>query len=166
MTLDRLPSASRIFLDSTIFIYHATGTSPQCRALLERCEAGDIAGVTSVVVLAEVAHRLMLIEAVAAGFVSGKDVVKKLRARPDLVRRLHVYQEQVERVPLMGVDVAPLDAGTLLRSADIRRRYGLLVNDSLVVAAARGAGVGLLASADADFGRVKELKLYRPGDLA
>ena len=165
MTLDRVPSASRIFLDSTIFVYHATGASVQCRALLERCEAGDIAGVTSVVVLAEVAHRLMTIEAVAAGFVSGKDVVKKLRARPDLVGRLHLYQEQIERIPLMGVDVVPLQVGTVLRSADIRRKYGLLVNDSLIVASAREAGVGHLASADVDFRRVKELKLYRPGDL-
>ncbi len=166
MTLDRVPPATRIFVDSTIFIYHATGASPQCRALLERCEAGDVTGVTSVIVLAEVAHRLMIIEAVAAGLVSGKDVVKKLRSRLDLVRRLHVYQEHVERIPLMGVDVLPLEVGTLLRSADIRRAYGLLVNDSLVVAAARGAGIGHLASADADFGRVKELKLYQPGDLS
>lgn len=165
MTLDRVPPASRIFLDSTIFIYHATGASPQCRALLERCEVGEVAGVTSVVVLAEVAHRLMMIEAVAIGLVPGKDVVKKLRARPDLVRRLHVYQEQIERIPLMGVDIIPLEVGTLLRSADIRREYGLLVNDSLVVATARGAGIGHLASADPDFGRVKDLELYRPGDL-
>lgn len=154
-----------MFLDSTIFIYHATGASPQCRALLERCETGDVAGITSVIVLAEVAHRLMIIEAVAAGLVVGRDVVKKLRARPELVRRLHVYREQVERIPLMGVDIAPLDVGTLLRSADIRREYGLLVNDSLVVAVARGTGIGHLASADPDFGRIKDLKLYRPGDL-
>ena len=165
MTTDRVPSTTRIFLDSTIFIYHATGVSPHCRALLERCESGDVAGVTSVVVLAEVAHRLMLIEAVAARLVPGKDVVKKLRAKPDIVRQLHVYQEQVERIPLMGVDVAPLDVGTLLGSADIRREYGLLVNDSLVVAAARAAGIDHLASADTDFGRVKGLKVYTPGDL-
>jgi len=115
LTLDRVPPGSRIFLDSTIFIYHATKVSLQCRSLLERCESGDVAGITSVVVLAEVAHRLMLVEAVATGLVSGKDVVKKLRARPDLVRRLHVYHDQVERVPLMGVDIVPFDVGTLLR---------------------------------------------------
>jgi predicted nucleic acid-binding protein len=165
LTLDRVPASSRIFLDSTIFIYHATGTSAQCRDLLERCEAGDLRGVTSVVVLAEVAHRLMIIEAVASGAVSGKDVVKKLRARPDLVRRLHVYQEQIERIPLMGVEVVPLELRVLIRSAELRRQYGLLVNDSLVVAAARELGIESLASADADFRRVEEMTLYRPGDL-
>ena len=165
MTLDRVPRASRIFLDSTIFIYHATGASSECRGLLERCEAGEVRGVTSVVVLAEVAHRLMTIEAVAAGVITGKDVVKRLRRRPDAVRRLHVYQEHVERIPLMGITVLPLEAGALLRSADIRRQYGLLVNDSLVVAAARESGIDHLASADPDFSRVKELTIFRPGDL-
>jgi predicted nucleic acid-binding protein len=108
---------------------------------------------------------LMMIEAVAARLVSGKDVVKKLRSKPDVVARLHVYQEQVERIPLMGVDVLPLDMGTLLRSARFRRQYGLLVNDSLVAAAASSAEVAGLASADPDFGRVKELNLYQPSDL-
>lgn len=165
MTLESVAAATRLFIDSTIFVYHAIGASAECRRLLERCEAGEVAGVTSVVVLAEVAHRLMMIEAVAAGLVSGKDIVKKLRSKPDLVGGLHVYQEQVERIPLMGVDVLPLDIGILLRSVQFRRQYGLLVNDSLVVAAARGAGVAHLASADPDFRRVKELKLYQPSDL-
>jgi predicted nucleic acid-binding protein len=107
----------------------------------------------------------MIIEAVSAGVVSGR-ALPGSSARPDLVRQLHVYQEQIERIPLMGVHVLPLEFETLLRSADIRRRYGLLVSDSLVAAAACGAGIAHLASADADFRRVKELKLYRPGDLS
>ncbi len=165
MTIDRVPQGSRIFLDSTIFIYHFTGASADCRHLLERAEAGDIKAVTSVVVLAEVAHRLMTIEAVTSGAVAGRDVVKKLRSRPEIVRRLTIYREQVERIPLMGVDVRPLDLGTLIRSAEVRRQHGLLVNDSLIVAAAREAGVDGLASADADFRRVRGLPVYWPADL-
>jgi predicted nucleic acid-binding protein len=107
----------------------------------------------------------MTIEAVSAGLVSGRDVVKKLRAQPDLVRRLQVYQDQLERIPLMGVNVVPIELGTLLRSADLRSRYGLLVNDSLVVAAAQGAGIEHLASADVDFRRVKGMSVHHPGDL-
>lgn len=165
MTLEDIAPGLRVFLDSTIFIYHATANSQQCRGLLERCEAGEVTGVTSVVVLAEVAHRLMAIEAVSTGLIAGKDVIKKLRAKPDLVRRLHVYQEQVDRIPLMGVEILPLELGSLLRSVDIRREYGLLVNDSLVVAAARDAGVEHVASADPDFDRVQGITRYRPSDL-
>ncbi len=165
MTLDALPAASHVFVDSTVFIYHATGVSLQCRTLLERCETRDVHGVTSVVVLAEVAHRLMIMEAVATGLVSGKAVVRKLRARPDLVSRLQVHRQLVERIPLMGIEILPLEAGTLLRSGEVRREHGLLVNDSLVVAAALGAGIAHLASADPDFARVPELTLHRPSDL-
>jgi len=165
-TLDRVPRGARIFLDATIFVYHATAASGQCRSLLERCETGDIQGVTSVVVVAEVAHRLMAIGAVAKGLVAGKGIVKKLRAKPALVRSLHVYQEQVERIPLMGIDVLGIDMGVLLRSAAVRREHGLLVNDSLVVAAAHAAGVSMLASADGDFERIRDLQLYAPSDLA
>lgn len=165
MTLDRIPAASRIFLDSTIFIYHATGASPQCRDLLERCETGDVKGLTSVVVLAEVAHRLMMIEAVAAGLVAAGNVAKKLRARPDVVRRLRIYQEQVERIPLMGVQIAPVALSALVRSSEIRRHLGLLVNDSLILTAAQEAPIDGLASADRGFRRSKDLKLFWPGDL-
>lgn len=65
----------------------------------------------------------------------------------------------------MGVEVAPLRLHTLVQSADVRRAHGLLVNDSLVVAAARDADADCLASADDDFRRVKGLRLFRPDDL-
>lgn len=53
----------------------------------------------------------------------------------------------------------------LIRSAAVRREYGLLVNDSLVVASALEAGIDSLASADGDFRRVTDLKLFQPSDL-
>lgn len=165
MTLEEIPSRSRIFIDSTVFIYHFTAVSPACRKLLERCEAGDVRGLTSTAVLAEVAHRLMMSEAVAARLVTPGNLAKRLRARPEIVRELHRYDEQVQRIPLMGVEVVPLDLGTLIRSAEVRRQHGLLVNDSLVVAGVRETNAEGLASADADFGRVKALTVFTPDDL-
>ena len=166
MTLDAIPAGSRVFIDASIFIYHFAGASAECRGLLERCERLDVKGVTSVVAVAETAHRLMLLEALSRGLVSGANLVRKLREKPDVVRQLHLYREQVERIPLMGVSVVALDLKSLLRSADVRDRHGLLVNDSLIVTTARDLGVKAVASADEDFGRVPELQIYRPGDLA
>jgi predicted nucleic acid-binding protein len=103
--------------------------------------------------------------AVAAGVVALPNVVKKLRERPQLVKRLRVYDEQVGRIPLMGVEIAPVDLGAFMRSAAIRERYGLLVNDSLVVAGVHETNAAGLASADGDFKRVTDLKVFRPGDL-
>lgn len=165
MKLDAVPSGTRLFIDSSIFIYHFTGASRDCRVLLERCEGGDVKGLTSVIVVAEVAHRLMMMEALARGLVRGTNLARKLRERPEVVRKLRVYQEQVERIPLMGIDVVPVDLKTLVRSAQLRNRYGLLMNDSLVATAAREEQVAALASADQDFGRIENLQLFQPADL-
>jgi predicted nucleic acid-binding protein len=153
-------------VDAAIFIYHFTGVSPECRSFLERCETGEVNAITNTVVLAETAHRLMMIEAVAQGLVTPGDIVKKLRKRPALIRRLQEYQAQIERIPLMSVEVVPVDLGTVFRSANYRSEHGLLFNDSLVVASALDHGIDTLASPDTDFGRVKELKTYTPGDLS
>jgi predicted nucleic acid-binding protein len=50
-------------------------------------------------------------------------------------------------------------------AAELRRCHGLLVNDSLLAATAAREGIVDFASADADFERVEELRLFRPGDL-
>jgi predicted nucleic acid-binding protein len=165
LTLDRISSGTRVFVDAPIFIYHFTGVSEECRRFLERCEAADVDALTSSVVVAEVAHRLMMIEAVAEGLVTPGNVAKKLREKPEIVRRLQKYQTQVERIPLMAVEVVPVDAGTVLRSEAVRSEHGLLVNDSLVVTSALDNGAAVLASADRDFERVERPSLYRPADL-
>jgi predicted nucleic acid-binding protein len=163
--LDQIEDGSRVFIDASIFIYHFTGTSLECRRLLERCERGGVTGITSVTALAEVAHRLMMIEAVARGLISPGNVARKLREKPDVVKELRLYQEQVELIPLLGISVFNLDPEILPLSAEIRQRYGLLVNDSLLAATAIREAVTDMASTDPDFERVSELRLFRPNDL-
>jgi uncharacterized protein len=164
-TLDAVPAGERVFVDATVFIYHFTGVSPSCRAFLERCEAGQLRGVTSTLVIGEVTHRLMMIEAVAKSLVTQGSVAKKLRRRPAVVRRLHVYQELADLIPLMGIEVDPLELTTLAAAAKIRDEHGLLTNDSLVVASADARGVVSVASADADFARIARLMVFHPPDI-
>jgi predicted nucleic acid-binding protein len=166
LTPDQIASGARVFVDAPVFVYHFTGVSRECKTFLERCEAADVDALTSSVVVAEVAHRLMTLEAVAEGLVTPGNVVTKLRRRPDVVRKLRRYQDQVEKIPLMSVKVVAVDSRTLLRSASVRSRYGLLVNDSLVVTSAIEHDADALISSDRDFERVDGLALYCPGDLA
>ena len=55
MTLAEIPEASTVFIDANVFVYHFVGASPQCSALLARCEISEVRGTTSALVLAEVA---------------------------------------------------------------------------------------------------------------
>lgn len=163
--LSEIPSGTRVFLDATIFIYHFTGVSPSCRSLLARCEAGEVQGLTSAVAIAEVTHRLMTIEAVARSLVTPGNVAKKLRERPEVVRRLSLYQEQAEMIPWMGVDIVPLERRLLAIAAPLRTRYGLLTNDSILLATALDHDTVAFASADRDFERVDTVQLFGPEDL-
>lgn len=164
-TLEDVLPGTRILIDAPIFIYHFTGASADCRRFLERCESGEIKGVTSVVILAEVAHRLMMIEAVASALVSPGNVAKKLREKPRVVSRLHLYRERVEKIPLMAIEVESLDLRLFLHSAGLRARHGFLTNDSLLAATADVKGIEAIASADRDFDRLSGVKRFTPADL-
>ena len=41
MTLAELPDDAMVFVDANIFVYHFTGVSAQCKALLDRAERDD-----------------------------------------------------------------------------------------------------------------------------
>jgi predicted nucleic acid-binding protein len=164
-TLEQVHPGERIFIDAPIFIYHFTGASTQCRDFLTRCETGEVQGVTSVVTLAEVTHRLMMIEAVMKGLVSPGNVVQKLRKKPDVVRALALYQEQVEKICLMDIEILALDLSVLESAGPLRSRHGLLTNDSLVLSAARSMEISAIASADRDFARLDEVMLFYPDDI-
>lgn len=163
--LDQVPDGARVFLDSSILIYHFTASSVQCRALLERCHRKEVTGLTSAVALAESLHRLMTIEAVVRGFLPAGNVAKKLRARPDIVRKLTLSEEQIASIPSMGIEIRPLTAQVLARAASLRREHGLMTNDSLLVATAFEQATAVFASGDPDFQRIPGLELYSPLDL-
>ncbi len=164
-SLDALPPGTTVFLDSPVLLYVFSASSAECRALLRRCEEHAITGVTSTVVMAEVCHRLMAFEALSKGLMPPGGVGRKLRSRPDVVRQLTEYREYLQRIPLVGIDVLPLDVRLFMGAADVRAETGLLTNDSIIVATMRDAGVSAIATADRDFERVEGIQVFRPTDL-
>ena len=165
LPLPELPAGQTVFIDANIFIYHFTGLSQECSIFLERCEQGDLWGVTAVHILLEVLHRLMMIEAVTKGLVTSGNVARKLRKRPNVVKQLADYQTQTEAILEMGIEVVGLTSDSLKISHPYRRRDGLLVNDSLTAAVMEAEGISDLATADPDFTRVEGLRVYRPMDI-
>lgn len=162
--LDDVEAGETVFVDSTIFVYHFTAASAECRRFLERCEKLEIDAITSAAVLAEVTHRLMTLEAVSHRFVSPGNVARKLAEKPDVVKKLAAYHRDVESIPLMGIRVLALGLSDLLAAHPLRVEHGLLTNDSLVAAAALELS-SAIASADAAFSRVSRLKVFAPRDI-
>lgn len=128
-------------------------------------EAGEPAGVTSISVLLEVLHRLMMVEAVRSRAVRPPKVLEKLRRRPEVVRALSEYYAHTVKIPEMGIPVRPLPQEILAASQRVRREHGLLVGDSLLLAVMRTEGVRTLATHDADMGRIEEIAVAVPADV-
>jgi predicted nucleic acid-binding protein len=165
MALTEGPSGARAYVDANIFILHFAGQSEDCSRFLERIERGDVHGVTGPVTVLELAHRLMILEALEQGAPLRPNPAARLARQPDLVRRLSKYYFSAISLPRMGVEVLTLPADFLDGSQEFRQVHGLLVNDSLVPLQMRHAGVSILASADAAFDRVPGIRRFGPGDL-
>ena len=165
MLLEDVPHGDQIFVDANILIYHFSGVSAACRTFLQRCESKQVEAFTGVHVLLEVAHRLMLLEALHKGFVSGGQLVRKLKEQPEIVKRLQEYNRSIRQVPRLGIRVRVITSAIVRASEAVRVQEGLLTNDSITVALMRQLGLTAVATYDADLDRVENLRVYQPADI-
>ena len=139
--------------------------SRECRDLLERCGRRELDAFTGTHVLLEVAHRLMMIEAVDKGLVTPGNVPSKLRRRPELASQLNDHSEAIRTIMNTGIEILQVDADILELSANLRSQTGFLVNDSVSLAMMRRHGIPAIATNDRDFQRVDWLEVHLPTDL-
>lgn len=165
MRLEEIEPRSEVFIDSNIFIYHFTGVSEESSSFLACCEEDELSGITSVNVLLEVLHRLMMVEAVKKNLIKPPSLVQKLKDKPEKVCQMNDYFTNTIAVLDMGIKVYPITPELLKSSQMIRAQYGLLVNDSLIVALMQEEGIQKLASNDDAFSKIDWIKLYKPGDV-
>jgi predicted nucleic acid-binding protein len=160
-----LVAGDAVFVDADTFIYHFAPDpvlGPPCSQLLQRIENQELAGYTSVHLLAEVAHKLMTIQANALFGWPLTGMANRLRRHPAEVQRLTAYRQALDQVAQSRVQVLTIPLPVLLSAAAITRQTGLLVNDALIVAVMQQHGLTRLASHDADFDRVPGLTRYAP----
>jgi predicted nucleic acid-binding protein len=165
MTFVSIPSGAAIFLDANTLVYHFTNEpayGPACTQLIKRAELGELSAFTSAHALADVAHRLMTLEAIALkGWPLG-GVAARLRKQHVEIPRLGVYRQAIARVPLLGIQVLPITHPQVEAATLLSHQYELLTGDALVVAVMRQHGLTDLASLDDDFDRVPGLTRYAP----
>lgn len=164
VSLDDIRAGSDVFLDANVFVHALLSQSPQCRQLLDRCAREEVFGVTSLDVMVEATHRLMLAEAYAKGVIT-KQSAAKLRDKPEDIRSLGAYWTQAESILNLNILVLDTDEGDIRRAQTVRSGQGLLTRDSILVAIMWEYGLTTLASRDRDFDRVPGLVRYEPTDV-
>jgi predicted nucleic acid-binding protein len=157
--LPALPGGTLVFVDANIFIYGLLGESSQCTDLIERFRNEEIAGVTTTEVVGEVCHRLMVKEAMDLGLIS-RPVASALKSKRDAIRRFRKYWELTDRIFQWNLVVLGSNEARHRTAQGVREKYGLLTNDSLIIAACFDNEIRALASRDADFDAVPEIAVY------
>jgi len=165
VTFDDIPAGAAIFIDANCLIYAATADptyGPACKRLLERIETKELTGYVSAHVLAELAHRLMTIEAAALFSRPLTGMANWLRRHPAEVQRLTRHRRAIDDVAAIPLTILPVTGPQVSRAADVTIQHGLLTNDALIVVLMQDNGLTLLASVDADFDRVPGITRYAP----
>jgi predicted nucleic acid-binding protein len=165
MNLHSVPSTTEIFIDANIFVYHFSGPTeltPACSAFLRRVENRDLVGFTSLTVVAEVLHRLMVIEATETLQVEAKRAVGYLKEHPTEAKKLLKHLTVPGKIQDMGVHPLAPTFDDLLASQEFKIGFGFLTNDAINLAVMKRHNLIHIATNDSDFERVEYLKVWKP----
>ena len=165
MTLNDLRRGALVFIDANVFVYHFSGVSAECKALLKRIERKEVRGVTGAHIVLEVLHRLMTIEALSRGLITPGQPAKKLKHHPEVIKHLSDYSKCVDDIRALGIRVYPVTMKQIKRSEAIRSAYGMITNDSITAAMLSSYGAKKLATLDSDLSRIPGLMLCQPTDI-
>lgn len=100
------------------------------------------------------------------GQITGGNPARQLSSKPDVVKRLSLYRDKIKALATLGLAFEPCTKADLLDKAlDLQDRYGLLTNDSVILAIAMRLNADALVSADVRFQASKDIRVYAPSDI-
>jgi predicted nucleic acid-binding protein len=125
-------------------------------------EQQQLSGFTSAPVLADVAHRLMTLEAIDLLSWPPSGIAARLRKHHVEIPKLMIYRQAIAHIPLLNIQVLSIAQPLVEAATRLSHQYELLTGDALIVAVMHANGLTNLASNDADFDRVPSLTRYAP----
>ncbi len=165
MKLSEIRTGELVVIDTNILVYANQQKSRECAQLLNRCARGEVEGIVPMPMVAETMHTLMLIEARENGWIDRSNPSRTLSERPELVQRLTIYEKQVHQFLGIGLRLEPVLPVDIIESMSIQREFGLLTNDSLLVAVAHRLSREFIATADKAFADLTGFIIYATSEL-
>ena len=165
-TFRQIPSNIAVMLDANIVIYALFPPSSKhasCKRLLERGARGTLQLHLAVNSAADIIHRAMVLEVLGQGlFHKSADVVTYLKKHPQAIQKLTRYKTILRDLRQARINILPLSYRDLHTSKKYREKYGLMTNDSIIVAVMEREKIRYLATNDADFQRVPGIAVRKP----
>jgi predicted nucleic acid-binding protein len=137
--------------------------SEECVQLLSRCKEEEVLGCVSTTTAAEVLHRVMCLE-LQKKRLDIKSPAKYLKKHPEAIRGLSDYWMFVKKLRSENLSILETEEKHIIDSQNLRDRYGLLTNDSIIAQVALDYGITAIATNDDDFERITEIQVYQLSD--
>jgi len=165
MIFAQIPAGGTVFLDANTLIYHFAADpkyGAACTQLVKQIEQQHLTGFVSTHALADVAHRLMTIEAMLVNGWSVAGIAARLRKHHDVIPKLTVYRQAIAALPHLGIQVIPVMQSMIEAATIVSEQHELLTGDALIVAVMQAHNLSNLASNDDDFDRLPGIVRYAP----
>lgn len=161
-----IPAGKTVFLDANIFLYevfdHPNFGDGSYR-ILKDVEESILNGVTSTLVLDEVLFKMILMEASNKFQISLKDTVSFLKKNPKKIPLLENSWKDIQRIQrIENLTIEGITPKIFESSVEIAKTNMLLMHDASHLAVMQSRGVIDIATNDADFDRIKGIKVWRP----
>jgi len=166
MTFANIPAGIDVFADANVLSYYFLRVMPfyeLCDPLFRKAARREINLHTSVGVAADVVHRAMVSEAIVRFDLQPGEQVPFLKAHPEVVKQLEKYKSVPGWFTQARVDILPVTYREIHNSKQFRDDYGLLTNDSIILAVMARYKITHLATNDRDFRRVPGIRVWKPG---
>ncbi len=155
-----------VFIDANIFltiIFEAPEAANPSVRFMEHIHNGDIYGATSVIVLNEIIHRLLIAETVQKAHISAGSAVSFLKSHPHYIRDASTVWGLVDDIRnIQNLKIYGISENTFAFSIDIMRQSGLLSNDALHIACMNENSIDTIATYDRDFEKIPQIKVLKP----
>lgn len=165
MPFSKIPAGTRVFLDANVQAYHFLQVEPlaqTCHVLFRRIARQEIEAFTSASVAADVVHRAMVIEAVTKLGLQSREAVSYLKAHPQAIRELQQYKIIPHEFTLARIHILDVTYKEIHNSKQFRDEYGMLTNDSIILAVMQRHNLVHLVTNDDDFERVPGIQVWMP----
>lgn len=165
MRIDRVPHGARVFADANVLTYALSTVEPLhslTASLIDRSARREIQLFTSASQAANVIHRAMIINARSVLQVPSSKILAHLKDHPDAVRRLTRYRQVPGDLSRARVRILDGTYREIHASKQYRDDYGLLTDDSIMLAVMERHSLVDLATNDEDFKRIPGLRLWMP----
>jgi predicted nucleic acid-binding protein len=163
LNLYQVPTGTRIFIDSNIFLYiflKHPKWGKSCQEFIKRTEDMDIQGIVNEFVYNEVIHKLMVTALMNRFHCSPQQAIIMIKNTPELLKDFPALWEAGEMLRAMNLKV--ISGPFFPESFTLMQEYHLLITDAVHIAAMKKEEITNIASNDKDFSRVPGLSVWKP----